>query len=110
MREQNESNLKGGKMKAYFLFTGTGPVVILTTYNSVEHTEVIKRLESKGIAKFIAYEVPVESIKDKYGTHFNIVLNDLHESDDLRVLDYSGERAFKKFSFKELSAPIFHEP
>jgi len=97
-------------MKAYFLFTGTGPVVILTTYNSVEHTEVLKKLESKGIEKFIAHEVPVESTKAKYGAHFDIVCNDLHESDDLRVLDYSGERAFKKFSFKELGTPIFHEP
>ena len=97
-------------MKAYFLFTGTGPVVILTTYNSVEHAEVLKRLESKGIEKFIAYEVPVESVKSKYGTHFDVVCNDLHESDDLRVLDYSGERAFRKFSFQELGTPIFHEP
>ena len=97
-------------MKAYFLFTGTGPVVILTTYNSVEHTEVLKKLESKGIAKFIAYEVPVESIKAKYGAHFDVVRNDLRESDDLRVLDYSGERAFKRFSFKELGTPIVHEP
>jgi len=97
-------------MKAYFLFTGTGPVVILTTYKSVEHAEVLKKLESKGIAKFIAYEVPIESIKAKYGSHFDVVRNDLHESDDLRVLDYSGERAFKKFSFKELGTPIYHEP
>ena len=97
-------------MQSYFLFTGTGPIVILTSYNSVEHPDIVKKLESKGIAKFIAYEVPLESTKSKYGTHFDVVRNDLHESDDLRVLDYSGERAFKNFSFKELSNPTYHEP
>jgi hypothetical protein len=38
-----------------------------------------------------------------------VVANDLHESDDLRVLDYNGERAFKLFSFSELGSPIMHE-
>lgn len=97
-------------MKSYFLFTGTGPIVILTSYNSVEHPDVARKLESKGIDKFVAYEVPIETTKSRYGKHFDAVCNDLHETDDLRVLDYSGERAFKNFSFKELSNPIFHEP
>jgi hypothetical protein len=47
--------------------------------------------------------------KVKYGMHFDVVCKDLHESDDLRVLDYSGERAYKNFSFKELGTPIYHE-
>jgi hypothetical protein len=38
-----------------------------------------------------------------------VVANDLHESDDLRVLDYNGERAFKLFTFAELGSPIVHE-
>lgn len=97
-------------MKAYFLFTGTGPIVILTSYNSIENPVLLNKLESKGIVKFIAYEVPVDSVKAKYGAHYDVVHNDVHESDDLRVLDYSGERAFKNFSFKELDNPIYHEP
>jgi len=96
-------------MKAYFLLTSGGPLVILTSYDSIKEPELLKRLAAKGITKFIAHEVSVESVKTKYGTHFDVVLQDLHESDDLRVLDYSGERAFKHFSFKELSNPIYHE-
>jgi hypothetical protein len=46
-------------MKAYFLFTAGRPLVILTSYNSIENENVLKRLNSKGIAKFIAYEVPI---------------------------------------------------
>ena len=97
-------------MKSYFLFTAGGPLVILTSYDSIVNTELLKRLRSKGISKFIAHEVPVESARAKYGAHFDVVLADLHESDDLRVLDYSGERAFDRFAFKELGSPVYHEP
>lgn len=96
-------------MKAYFLFTTGGPLVILTSYESIEDPRLIQRLHAKGIAKFIAYEVPVEACQARYGLHFEVVLEDLHETDDLRVLDYSGERAFNNFSLSELGTPIYHE-
>ena len=96
-------------MKAYFLFAASGPLVILTSYDSIVNPELLQRLKSKGITKFIAHEVPVDSARAKYGMHFDVVCQDLHESDDLRVLDYSGERAFKNFSFNELGAPIYYE-
>jgi len=96
-------------MKAYFMFTGSGPIVILTSYDSIENPELLNSLNSKGINKFVASEVPIDMAKEKYGEHFNVVRRFLNESDDLRVLDYSGQRAFKKFSFKELGSPIYHE-
>ena len=96
-------------MKAYFLFTASGPLVILTSYDSIQNPELLKKLASKGVAKFMAYEVPVESAKIKYGKHFDIVCQDLYQTDDLRVLDYSGERAFSSFRFDDLGTPIFHE-
>lgn len=97
-------------MKTYFLFTSGGPLVILTSYESIETPELLRRLHSKGIDKFIAHEVPVELAKARYKTHFDVVCEDLHETDDLRVLDYSGDRAYANFSFKELGPPIYHEP
>ncbi len=96
-------------MKAYFLFTAGGPLVVLTSYDSVENSELLKKLRSKGIGKFIACKVPVELAKARYGGHFDVVCQNLHETDDLRVLDYNGERAYKNFSFKELGRPIFCE-
>jgi len=96
-------------MKAYFIFTAGGPLVVLTSFDSIVNPDLIKKLTSKGIGKFIAHEVPVESAKAKYGMHFDIVLQDLHESDDFRILDYSGERAFKNFQLKELGPPIYFE-
>ncbi|MGD8912608.1 MAG: hypothetical protein PVI97_07925 [Candidatus Thiodiazotropha sp.] len=96
-------------MKVFMLMTGSGPLVILTSHASIEEPQLLKKLESKGIEKFLAYEVPYDLARERYGGHFNVVANDLHESDDLRVLDYNGERAFKLFSFAELGAPIAHE-
>ena len=96
-------------MKAYFLFTGSGPIVILTSYDSIENPELVKKLHSKGITRFIAHEVSVESAKAKYRTHFDVVCHDVYESDDLRVLDYNGQHAFNTFSFSELGTPIYHE-
>ncbi len=96
-------------MKAYMLFTASGPLVILTSYDSIETPALLKKLHSKGLTKFIAHELSVDTARARYGTHFDVVLEDLYETDDLRVLDYSGERAFGKFSFKELGPPIYYE-
>jgi hypothetical protein len=44
------------------------------------------------------------------GTHFNVVMNDVKETDDLRCLDYNGFNVFHNFSFDEMSDPVYHEP
>ncbi len=97
------------EMKAYFLFTASGPLVILTSYDSIDNPELLRRIRAKGITKFIAHEVPIELAKARYGMHFDVVCGDLHETNDLKVLDYSGERAYKNFSFKELGVPAYYE-
>ncbi len=96
-------------MKAYFMFTANGPLIILTSYDSIENPAFLKKLDSKGISKFVAHEVSVDYCRAKYGMHFDIVLQDLHETDDMRILDYSGERAFSLFSFRELGLPLYYE-
>jgi hypothetical protein len=47
--------------------------------------------------------------KKRYGRHFDVVRTDLKETDDLRILDYEGCRAFRMFSFKELGQPMMYE-
>ena len=37
------------------------------------------------------------------------VESDLHETDDLRVLDFNGQRVFQLFRFDELGALILQE-
>ena len=96
-------------MKAAVIFTGSGPILILTTYDSVTDPKLVEKLNAKGIRKFLAFELPVERVKERYGLHFNIVLGDLNQTDDLRVLDYDGHRVFNNFSFKEMGRPLEYE-
>ena len=97
-------------MKTAMLFTGSGPIVILTSHDSVADPILLEKLKAKGIERFMAYEIPLDLAKARYGGHFIAVVNDLHETDDLRVLDYNGERAFALFRFDELGGPVFYEP
>ncbi len=97
-------------MKSAMLFTGSGPIVIITSHDSILDPALLEKLEAKGIERFLAYEVPLDLAKSRYGGHFSTVMNDLHETDDLRVLDYNGERAFALFRLDELGKPIVHEP
>jgi len=96
-------------MKAGIFFTGTGPILILTSYESLEDPKLTDKLSQKGIKKYIAYEVPEELVKQRYGKHFNVILGDLKQSDDLRVLDYDGHHVFYNFSLNEIGQPVFHE-
>ena len=97
-------------MKVAMLFTGSGPIVILTSHDSVTAPKLLEKLEAKGIERFLAYEIPLELAKTRYGGHFKTVMNDLYETDDLRVLDYNGERAFALFGLDELGSPVVYEP
>ena len=96
-------------MHAGIFFTGTGPILLLTTYDSMDNPRLVEKLSAKGIKKYIAYEVSEDRVKELYGTHFNVILGDLKQSDDLRVLDYDGHHVFYNFSLKELGEPVFHE-
>ncbi len=96
-------------MKVVLLFTGSGPVVIVTSYAEITSPMLLEKLRAKGIDKFIAYEIPVELARQRYGGHFQVVMQDLHETDDLRVLDFSGERAFRLFHLRELGPAVMFE-
>ena len=97
-------------MKAGIIFTGTGPILILTSYENLKDPKFAEKLTAKGINKFIAYELPVDLVKKKYLKQFDIIMGDLNQSDDLRVLDYNGHNVFYNFSFKEMGEPILYEP
>jgi hypothetical protein len=93
-------------MNAIMLLTGEGTLVILTSHPSPTDPGLLAKLAGKGIDKFIAHEIPLDLARDRYAQHFETVADDLREADDLRVLDYSGNRAFKLFSFREIGPVI----
>ena len=96
-------------MKAGVFFTGTGPILLLTTYGALDDPALVSKLQQKGIRKYIAYEVPEDLVKEKYGQQFKIIMGDLKQTDDLRVLDYDGHHVFYNFSLSELGEPVFYE-
>jgi hypothetical protein len=100
---------KGGIMKAGIIFTGTGPILLLTSYDDLADPNLKSKLATKGIKKYIAYEVATDKVKARYGQHYNVVMGDLRQSDDLRVLDYDGHHVFYNFSLNELGAPVLQE-
>ncbi|UCG52938.1 MAG: hypothetical protein JSW58_05100 [Candidatus Latescibacterota bacterium] len=96
-------------MKAGIFFTGSGPILVLTSYGSLSEPNLVEKLRAKGIKRFIAYEVPIDLVKQKYGNHYDVVLTDLKQEDDLRVMDYDGHHVFYNFSLMELGDPVYHE-
>jgi hypothetical protein len=93
-------------MRAYIIFSGTGPILVLTTYSDLVEPRLVDKLKHKGIAKFIAYEVPVETVRRIYGVPFEVIATDLETSEDLRVLDFNGHHIFSRFALSELGDPI----
>ena len=96
-------------MRVALLFTGSGPLVIVTSHGSLKDEALLDKLRAKGIDKFLAYEIPLALAAERYGGHFGVVMRDLREGDDLRMLDFNGERAFRLFHWRELGAPLTYE-
>lgn len=93
-------------MKAYIVFSGTGPILVLTTYPELENARLVEKLRHKGIVKFIAYEVPLTTVQRIYGVPFDVIAADLETTEDLRVLDFNGHHIFNRFALAELGDPI----
>lgn len=96
-------------MKALMLFAGSGPMVVLSSHEEPDDDVFLGKLKAKGVEKFMAYELSVEEVERKYGGHFQTVVQDLHETDDLRVLDVNGHRIFDLFRLAELGTPFVYE-
>lgn len=94
-------------MKAGVIFTGTGPILILTSYDSFASPDLAGKLAGKGVSKYIACEVDIGLCQKRYGQKFEAVLKDVKQQDDIRVLDYNGHNVFYTFAFSELGQPQF---
>lgn len=96
-------------MKAGIYFTGTGPILLLTSYEDLNAPRLIEKMVSKGIKKFIAFEIDINKVRQRYGQQYQAILGDLRQTDDLRVLDYDGHHVFYNFSLDELGVPIYYD-
>jgi len=93
-------------IRSYLIFTGTGPILVLSTYPEIRDPRLVQKLRHKGISKFIAYEVSLEAVSQRYDQTYPSVAHDLDEVEDIRVLDFNGHHIMANFSLDELGDPI----
>lgn len=96
-------------MKGILVFSGSGPLLILSSYPTIDHPDLVAKLKTKGLRKFIAYEVPIDRCKDLYGFTWRDIAADLETHDDMRVLDFDGHRIFLNFSLRRLGDAFVYE-
>ena len=96
--------------RTYLIFTGTGPILVLSSYPELVDERLVQKLRFKGIDKFIAYEVDTEAVRKQYPDSFDSIAEDLGDNADIRVLDFNGHQIMANFSLDELGAPIKFSP
>lgn len=92
--------------RAYLIFTGSGPILALATYPKLTDERLVEKLRYKGIDKFMAYQVDLDAVKERYAHSFDSVLEELEGVEDIRVLDFNGHHIMANFSLEELGDPI----
>ncbi|HVR99158.1 MAG TPA: hypothetical protein VMW27_21240 [Thermoanaerobaculia bacterium] len=92
--------------RAYILFAGSGPILILSTYSELTDERLVSKLRYKGIDKFIAYEVNLDAVRQRYERSFDNISQDLEAEEDMRVLDFNGHQIMANFSLEELGEPV----
>lgn len=96
-------------MKAGIIITGSGLILVLTTYEDFSNEKFSQKLAQKGINKYVAVEVPLADCQQKYGQHYDVIMKDVKQENDLRVLDYNGFNIFHNFSFNAWGKEYRHE-
>ncbi len=92
--------------RAYLLFTGSGPILVLSSYPKLTDERLVQKLRYKGIDKFMAYQVDLDAVEERYSDSFDQALADLQGTEDLRVLDFNGHQIMANFSLDSLGDPI----
>jgi hypothetical protein len=97
-------------LKTFMIFTGTGPIMVVTRLPEMDTELARKHMESKGVKKYIAYEVPVARAEERYGTRFHMAVERLAHDQDIRVFDVDGHHVFNTFEFTEMGEPVPVDP
>ena len=105
----DSSNASDSALRSYLVFTGTGPILVLSTYPSLTDERLVEKLRYKGITKFIAYEVALDAVRERYAHSYENIVADLGDVPDLRVLDFNGHQIMTNFALAELGEPIHFE-
>lgn len=93
-------------MKAAIVFTGTGPILILTTYESLDDSGLHHKIKDKGIGKFIMREVALDTVEKRYGSRYKNLVEEMGEGTKMSVLDFNGNQVMVNFEFPELGKTV----
>lgn len=96
-------------MKGILVLSGSGPLLLLSSYPAIDDPGLLAKLRAKGLAKFLAWEVPIEHLSDLYGYTFRDIAEQLETQGDMRVLDFDGHRIFLNLSLRDLGEHILFE-
>jgi hypothetical protein len=91
---------------ALLIVSGSGPMLLLTSYPGPDDARLVEQLRLRGVSRFLAYEIPVEIVRERYPESFERVALDLAAVEEARVLDYNGHQIMAKFARAELGQPL----
>ena len=95
-------------MKAGIFFTESEPILAPTAHHFFAHPKLVEKFAEKGITKFIAYEVSIEKVEEKYGKQPRLE-PDSNGDRELRIIDSDEKQIFNNFSIKDLGEPVLYE-
>jgi hypothetical protein len=79
-------------MRSLLLLTASGPLLILTSHESLHHPKLLEKLKHKGIDKFVAFEVPVSLARERYGGHFQALAVEVEHSQIIGLVQVALDR------------------
>jgi hypothetical protein len=91
---------------ALLIVAGSGPMLLLTSYPGPGDPRLVEQLRLRGISRFLAYEIPIEVVRERYSESFDRVALDLAAVEEARVLDYNGHQIMANFAHSELGQPL----
>ncbi len=96
-------------MRSFLVLTEQGPLLTLSADPDGLDDAVHSGLTRRGIDKYIAWEVPVETVRERYGQPFEAIASGLVAGRSLRVLDFDGHQIFSRLSLTELERSYAYE-
>ncbi len=95
-------------MRCYVVIYGAGTMLVLSSYKSSTHPDLVSRFKGSDVSKIILLEVPQELAKERYGEKFERLASQLGK-EEFRILDINGASVFNRFKFSEMGQPLMVE-
>jgi hypothetical protein len=94
---------------AYLVVTEGGSMVVLTSRPAIDDARALGALERRGVDRFIAWELPLEVVRRAYGAACDVILGELAQGTEMRVLDFNGPHIFANVPLSRLGRQVRHE-